>query len=83
MWQFLTICNFSSKGSDTLFWLLWAPGMLMVHIQKCRKITYTHNQLINYLINVPENNLFGSYEMEESGLSKQYVLGPKIVLRMH
>jgi hypothetical protein len=26
-WQPTAICNYSSRGSDTLFWLLYAPGI--------------------------------------------------------
>jgi hypothetical protein len=29
-WQLMTICNANSRGSNALFWSLWAPGMNVV-----------------------------------------------------
>lgn len=43
--QFLaptTVCNSSSRESNTFFWPLQVPGTHMVHRQTCRQNTYTH-----------------------------------------
>lgn len=35
--QLTTTCNANSKGFGTLFWLLWALAMQVVHIKLCRQ----------------------------------------------
>jgi hypothetical protein len=39
-WKLTTLCSPNSKGSNTLFWSLQAPGTYMIHI-------HTHKQNIH------------------------------------
>lgn len=41
-WQLTTICYSSSKGSDNLFWSLWAPDMQVVNRHKSKQKTHKH-----------------------------------------
>lgn len=44
MWQLTALYNSSSRVSNTLFWLLWIPGICMVHIQTDREVKYSYTQ---------------------------------------
>jgi hypothetical protein len=37
-----TSCNSSSRASDTLCWLPWAPGIHEIHKYTCRQNTHTY-----------------------------------------
>lgn len=34
---FTAICNYSFRGSDIHFWVLWAPGIQVVHVHTYRQ----------------------------------------------
>lgn len=44
-WLLTTICHCTSRGPNTLFWLLQAPGTHGLHRHTCRQ-TYTSSQIV-------------------------------------
>lgn len=37
IWWFITIHNSSTRGLDTLFWLMWAPDINVLYIYTCKQ----------------------------------------------